>query len=136
VTLAVTPDGKTLYVTTEIRHIARLIPVSTATNRPGPAIPVPAPAFQIVITPDSKTVYLAGSAGNAFITPVSTATNQPGKPIRIAPSVFMAMTPDGKTLYAMAPGKVVPISTATNQPGKPIRFRFAEPEPQYIIVAP
>lgn len=33
----------------------------------------------------------------------------------------MAITPDGKTLYAAARQGVVPISTATNTPGKPIR---------------
>jgi DNA-binding beta-propeller fold protein YncE len=134
VALAVTPDGKTLYVTGGTGHGARLIGVSTATNRPGPPIPVPEPTSQIVFTPGRQTLYLASSAGNGFITPVSTATNQPGKPIRVASGAIMAITPDGKTLYAMAPGRVVPISTATNQPGKPIRFRSKDP--QGIIVAP
>jgi len=46
----------------------------------------------------------------------------------------MAMTPDGKTLYALGQGKVVPVSTATNQPGKPIRFPSADP--QGMVVAP
>jgi DNA-binding beta-propeller fold protein YncE len=38
----------------------------------------------------------------------------------------IAITPDGKTVYAAAGNKVVPISTATNRPGKPIRLPYGE----------
>jgi len=45
-----------------------------------------------------------------------------GKPIRagkIVVAVNIAITLDGRTVYAAAAGKVVPISTATNKPGTP-----------------
>jgi hypothetical protein len=41
--------------------------------------------FSIVITPDSKTVYVASTGGGA-VTPISTATNQAGKPVKVGKS--------------------------------------------------
>ena len=49
-----------------------------------------------------------------------------------APSI--AITPDGKTVYAAAHNKVVPISTATNTPGKPIRL--PDGLPTWIVTTP
>jgi DNA-binding beta-propeller fold protein YncE len=73
----------------------------------------------MAVTPDGKTLYVAGSD---TITPISTATNTPGQPIRVRNSAGnMTVTPDGKTLYAAGRPGVVPISTATNTVGRPIR---------------
>ena len=47
----------------------------------------------------------------------------------------MAITPDGKILYAAALGTVVPISTATNKPGKPIR-PVSTGYPSQIVITP
>jgi len=66
--------------------------------------------------------------------PISTATNRPGKPIPIALGLIAAITPDGKTLYAVAWNKVVPISTAANTPGKPIPVRYGQPDG--IVITP
>jgi DNA-binding beta-propeller fold protein YncE len=66
--------------------------------------------------------------------PISTTTNRPGTPIHIALGLIIALTPDGKTLYAVAWDKIVPISTATNTPGKPIPVRYGQPDE--IVVTP
>jgi DNA-binding beta-propeller fold protein YncE len=74
---------------------------------------------------------VAGSEGRPIdtVVPISTATNTAGKPIRIGGSAEeLAITPDGKTLYAVTPeNTVVPISTATNTPGPPIPVRYGVP---------
>ena len=66
-----------------------------------------------------STPAATGPSRGAVI-PISTATNRAGQPIPFA-AEDIAITPDGKTLYAAARQGVVPISTATNTPGKPIR---------------
>jgi len=81
-----------------------------------------------VFTPDGKTAYVANGEGpTGRVVPISTATNTPGKPILIGVGTVIAITPDGKTVYAAAQNKVVPISTATNRPGPPIRLRYGLP---------
>jgi DNA-binding beta-propeller fold protein YncE len=114
--IAITPDGKTIYVKAGDGHRGYVTPVSTATGIPGQAIPVSAGAGTMRITPDGKTLYVAGTD---TITPISTATNTPGQPIPVATD-DIAITPDGKTLYAASQNGVIPISTTTNTPGRPI----------------
>ena len=58
--MAITSDGKTLYVTNyEGRPVDTIVPISTATNTPGPPIHVGSPAEALAITPDGKTLYAA-----------------------------------------------------------------------------
>ena len=93
--IAITPDGKTAYVTTG----STVTPINTATGTPGTPIHLAGRARsfggfwgQIVITPDGKTAYvLTGSS----VTPINTATNTPGKPIHVAgaPAQLIAITP-------------------------------------------
>jgi hypothetical protein len=120
--IAITPDGKTIYLDGGDGHRGYVTPVSTATGTPGHPIPVSAGAGTMTITPDGKTLYVAGTD---TITPVSTATNTVGQPIRVSAATrAMPVTPDGKTLYVGTDrptgGAIIPISTATNTPGKPI----------------
>jgi DNA-binding beta-propeller fold protein YncE len=140
--IAVTPDGKTVYVVSEIGgrppYITDTVtPISAATNTPGKPIPVGGRFNgrrgenweQIAVTPDGKTAYVAAGP---TVTPISTATNTPGKPIPVSGiPIGFAITPDGKTAYvadlpvtsgAVTSSTVIPISTATNQAGKPIHI--------------
>ena len=63
---------------------------------------------------------------SSTVIPISTTTNRPGKPIRVRKGqvYWLAITPDGKTLYALTTVGtrfwVTPISTATGTPGTPI----------------
>jgi DNA-binding beta-propeller fold protein YncE len=89
----------------------------------------------MVFTPDGKTGYVANGEGpTGRVVPINTATGTPGKAILIGVATAIAITPDGKTVYAAAVNKVVPISTATNRPGKPIRLRYGLPGE--IVVTP
>ena len=131
--IAITPDGKTVYVAERGANPATVTPVSTATGTPGKPINIRGgfPTYgQIVITPDGKTAYVTTWSGT--IIPIDTATGTRGKPIRVRGGAFgIAITPDGKTAYVTSQSgcriadhrctyTVTPISTATNTPGKPI----------------
>jgi len=64
------------------------------------------------------------------VTPISTATKKAGRAINVPnTAAFMAITPDGQTVYVVSPNSpndiyntstVTPISTATDTAGKPI----------------
>ena len=55
--IAITPNGKTAYVTSDLF----VTPINTTTNKPGKLIKVPGGA--IAITPDGKTAYIVASSG-------------------------------------------------------------------------
>src|SRR5262249_58430539 len=79
--MAVTPDGKTLYVSSG----ASTIPISTATNRPGKPIHV---AAYLPITPTTTIAYAADVRGavaslDGDVNPADLATNNPGNPERV-----------------------------------------------------
>jgi YVTN family beta-propeller protein len=131
--IAITPDGKTAYVTGYSSDT--VTPINLSTNRAGNLIKVSgkAPgnyfsglAFAVAITPDGKTAYVTNGASGT-VTPIDVATNMPGKPIKISgkPGAdAIAINPDGTTAYvANQPSSTVtPINLATGTPGKPIRF--------------
>jgi WD40-like Beta Propeller Repeat len=133
--LAVTPDGKTIWVADDDQDVT---PFSTVTNRAEQPIRVvyqpDQRVVQVLATPDDKTIYVLDSTG--AVTPISAATHKKGKPIQVVPNAAhhfdaggdMAITPNGKTLYVIVypPGPytsyLVPIATAGNRPGKPVRM--------------
>ena len=126
--IAITPDGKTAYVTNYTAGTVTAIAAGTA----GPPIPVGKAPSYIAITPDGKTAYVS-NAGSGTVTPIRVATNTPGPPIKIGKPInpiasgcateAIAITPDGKTAYVTSynGGTVIPISTATGTAGPPIR---------------
>jgi DNA-binding beta-propeller fold protein YncE len=138
--IAVTPNGKTAYVTAVGSRT--VTPISTATNTPGRPIylggSVESPG-QIVITADGKTAYVDTRSSQGFaLTPISTATNTPGRPIQLgrAPNgQNIVFTPDGKTAYVTTGSGVTPISTATGTPGKTIDVGVVGPN-QWIAITP
>ena len=80
--VAVTPDGKTAYVTNY--SDGTVIPISTATNTAPPIRTGQGPSY-IAITPYGKTAYVSNQ-GSGTVTPIDTATNTPGTPIPVRPS--------------------------------------------------
>jgi len=130
--MAITPDGKTLYVISFNKGGAGpsyVIPIATATNTPGKPIKIEnADTVGIVMNPDGKTVYAIGQYATATlieVVPITTATNTPGKPVSVGPAgAALAITPDGQILYFGVYGAsgVTPFATATNTPGKLIRI--------------
>ena len=137
--MAITPDGKTIYVGDDYVSQAQpkpaVVPVSTVTDTAAKPILLEQVPSQILITPNGKTAYVLGlAAGPAEIVPIATATNTPEKAIKVGMTAGgasqMAITPDGKTLYVTswtnegkAPSYVIPIATATNTPEKPIKIQ-------------
>jgi DNA-binding beta-propeller fold protein YncE len=133
--IAVTPDGKTVYVTTGARITSgtvcsslgpqtgtnKVIPISTATDKPGKPIDAGKAPVAIAVTPDGKTVYVLSQLG---VVPIRTATGKPGKPVNAGKDPdAIAITPDGRTAYVVSAdsGTVTPIRTATNTALEPVK---------------
>ena len=116
-------------------------PIDTATNTPGPPIPIGRGPGLIAITPDGKTAYV--TSDESIVVPIDTATGTPGAPIRVGvnrPGLHdqpdgIAITPDGKTVYVanIGSGTVTPIDTATNTPGEPVEVGV---RPRAIVITP
>jgi DNA-binding beta-propeller fold protein YncE len=130
--IAVTPNGKTVYVTTGASissgtvcssggpqtGTSKVIPISTATDEPGKPINAGEAPVAIAVTPNGQTVYVLSQLG---VVPISTATGKPGKPVDAGKDpAAIAITPDGRTAYVTAGQFVVPIRTATNTALKPV----------------
>ena len=134
--IAVTPNGKTVYVSSGARITNGTVcgsvgpqtgantvtPISTATNMPGKPINAGESPGAIAITPDGKTAYVLSQRG---VVPISTATNEPGKPVNAGKDLTgIAITPNGKTAYVVSTfsATVTPIRTATNTALKAIKI--------------
>jgi DNA-binding beta-propeller fold protein YncE len=105
--LALTPDGRILYVLTD--HGTEVVPVDTATRRTLPPIMTGDYngflSARIVMAPDGRTAYVLsfkpGIAGQV-LTPIDTATGTVLAPIRVAASGLGAgitISPDSRSAY-------------------------------------
>jgi DNA-binding beta-propeller fold protein YncE len=123
ITLAITPDGKTAYVTTmNPSGPGAVVPINLVTNTLGTPIPIPLLTLgpnrspggvnlpnAIAITPDGKTAYVTNyvftenAPGTDAVVPINLVTNTPGPPIQVGGGTGriqdIAITPDGKTAY-------------------------------------
>jgi WD40-like Beta Propeller Repeat len=121
--MAITPDGKTIVVAIEHGHTtatirAKVFLISARTGKVSQPIPIPPAAEEVAFTPDSKIVYFASSEGpGRGTTPVNITTGTAGKTIHIGADAQIAMTPDGKTLYATNTQGVIPVDVATDTAG-------------------
>ncbi|HEX4063409.1 MAG TPA: hypothetical protein VHY58_20540 [Streptosporangiaceae bacterium] len=95
VSMAMTPNGATLYVTSEIGGVT---PIDTATNTAGTLITSTWHGYteitrQIVITPNGKTAYVVGQLNGTLnrrrnvLSPIATATDKPGAAITVGRGV-------------------------------------------------
>ncbi len=121
--MAITADGKTIVVAIEHGHTTATITtkvflISTRTGKVSRPIPIPPAAEEVAFTPDSKIVYFASSEGpGRGTTPVNITTGTAGKTVHIGADAQIAMTPDGKTLYATNTQGVIPVDVATDTAG-------------------
>jgi YVTN family beta-propeller protein len=105
--LAITPNGKTLYVASEInsndQEPGRVTPISTATRKAGRPLRVGIDPGPIEITPDSKSVYVATAGlslnGVGNVTVIKAVAHRVRAVIRLADPLGMVLTPDGRKLY-------------------------------------
>ncbi len=79
--IAITPDGKTVYVASWQAGV--VTPIATATNTPGRPIEVGEGARAFAITADGKTLYVLVWGEPGSVVPIATATNTPGTPIEV-----------------------------------------------------
>ena len=125
---AVTPDGKTAFVTNLGSDTVSTIDVQTRTKNPTD-IPVGGQPSLVAITPDGKTAFVANS-GNYGATPfplgnsvstidVKTRTKNPTDiPVGTGPA-SVAITPDGKTAFVVNQGgtvSTIDVKTRTKHP--------------------
>src|SRR5262249_18104967 len=125
--------ASTVYVAYDARVVkpgkltpGTLVPIRTATNRPGKPIRLVIDAA-VAVTPDGKPIYGGAAPGDAVPPPrrpPTTPAKPPHPPTGGAPSGG-APTPEGRTAYDPGPEKPLPPThTATNPPGKPIHIRI------------
>ena len=91
--IAITPDGKTAYVSDPAGDA--VIPIDTATNTAGTPIQIGRAPAEIAITPDGTTAYVIDQGHPVALTPIATATNTAGTPILLGVSLgtAIAITP-------------------------------------------
>jgi DNA-binding beta-propeller fold protein YncE len=146
-------DGGTLYV---LSGDSALYRVDVATGRVETAIPAPdyilESAVTMVLSPDGGTLWIAtnedGPDGtdvlSGAVTPVSLRTGAAGNSVKLGwMPVSIAITPDGRTLYAaidgvsgigqLARNEVDVIDTATGQLRASLRWQAA---PLYLQLSP
>jgi DNA-binding beta-propeller fold protein YncE len=112
VALAMTPNGRTLYVAIagsgRTGHPAEAVPITVATGAAGPGIPIHDPVA-LAMAPDGQTLYVLatppGTEGDGptvrgWVTPITLATRTTRHPVRVGyDPTAIAITPNGKTLY-------------------------------------
>ena len=120
--IAVTPDGKTAYVTATRggRRPGVVIPIQLATGKVLRPIPVGVWPNAISVTADGKTAYVTNFLSGT-VTPIATATNTALPPIKVGsrPDQVVA-APDGRTLYVSRNQTLIPVSTATGVAQRPV----------------
>ena len=146
--IAITPNGKTAYVT--IFSSGTVTPVNLSDNKAGKPIKISGKRlgngfmglpFAIAITPDGTTAYVTNGASGT-VTPIDVATGKPGKPIMISgkPGAdAIAISADGTTAYvANQPSSTVtPIDLATGTPEKPVKIGHGwDSGFEAIVIAP
>ncbi|HEV2988106.1 MAG TPA: beta-propeller fold lactonase family protein [Candidatus Angelobacter sp.] len=112
---AITPDGKTVYVSNEISN--KITVISTATNVVTAVIPVGQIPDGLAVTPDGTRLYVSNGA-DSTVSVISTATNT----VTLTIPGFngpqgMAVTGDGAQVFVTntVADTVSAISTATNK---------------------
>lgn len=146
--MAVTPDGKTLYVLSSVNPFATppatITAIDIATRSVVAEIPVPdaSTSSNLVISPDGSSGYITDASDNTVI-PFSTVSDTTRTPIALSGTPgystpgYMAYTADGKTLYVSrhdttGGSSISVINTATQKVTQDIPFSF----PGVLAVSP
>jgi DNA-binding beta-propeller fold protein YncE len=143
VALAVAPGAKTLYVVAvggdEDGSPGSVVPIATATDRPGRPIAVGTAPQAIAITPNGKRAYVLNgidaattpATTPATVTPIDLATRTALRPIKVGTlPLSMTMSPNGKFLYVVdsspsnpgEPSAITPVDTATDTSAPAIKL--------------
>lgn len=109
----VPPDGRTAYVANFGSR--SVTPISTATNKAGPAIGVGSEPYVLAMAPHHQVMYVV-NYGSGTVTPVSTATGKAGRAVRVGTDPeSIAFTANGGTAVVANEGSdnETKIDTAT-----------------------
>lgn len=134
--IAITPDGAQVYVTNLGSNTVSAI--DTATNLVlGQPIPVGQGPVDVAISPDGKRAYVANLVGES-LSIVDTQARATLLELKgITEALGVAVTPDGKTVYAtefIEAGALVPVDTSPPQLGAPIPL--GQKKPGLIAIVP
>jgi outer membrane autotransporter protein len=110
-TAAVTPDGSRVYVTNSSSNTVSVI--DAATNTVVGSIAVGNAPVGAAVTPDGTRVYVSNH-GSSDVYVISTSTNAVVAVIPLAGDDTLAISPDGKRVYAVAGNGFNVIDVATN----------------------
>lgn len=134
----ISPNGKVIAVQTAGR-LMRLTFVDTRTGAATRPIAVSDYSDLEAMAPNGRTAYLLESpqpasdgklpASPGGVLPVNTVTGTAGRFITIPGASYLAISPNGRTVYvstqpvgaSSGPSEVVPIDTATNTPLHPVK---------------
>ena len=127
--IAVTPDGRTAYVTTT----DSVTPIDTATGTAGAPIALPGDAIGLTINPDGRAAYVLClhatiEDGAGVVVPIDVASNRARKPITV-PGVGkepagISAAPGGKRVYVLGDSQsdaVGWVDTTTDTTGPALR---------------
>ena len=145
-TIALSPDGRTLYVTTMNDDVGpghamvgAITPVDVRTGAAGRPVDVGWAPVSLAFTPDGRTLYaaidgLAGDAGQVAPNRVKVIDTAAGR-VRASipwhvPPLYVQMAPDGKTVWVVsitgdrgstADNTVTPVAVDSGRPGRSFR---------------
>lgn len=106
--LVAAPTGSTLYVLAETsRTSMAVIGVDADSGREEKAVPVPADAQAMAISPDGRMLYIgtgnADGKGSGEVIPIDTRSGKAGKPVRFShPVIGLAVSPGGGLLFGLS----------------------------------
>lgn len=105
VAVVVSPDSKTVYVSSSSPNGGMLSVIDTQSNSITDTISVPGLPTSLVISPDGTTLYVGNirtvnPPANSSVTVVSTATKATTATIRMPGPDDLAISPNGKKIYA------------------------------------
>ena len=117
--IVITPNGKTVFVENGADEVQSVTPITTATNRAGPAIHASNygnAAPMLAMSPNGRTLFVLG----ANVTAINTNTRTVERKIKFphqGNGLGLYPTADGSTLYALSANTVTPISMVTDRAG-------------------
>jgi DNA-binding beta-propeller fold protein YncE len=109
--LAITPDGRMLYVATGGGGHNDILPVSVSAGSVGQPIRLSDAPGPMVMAPNGHTLYVVVSrtttdfagypdTSTGWVTPITLATRSAGSPIKVGDApTDLVLAPDGRTLY-------------------------------------
>jgi YVTN family beta-propeller protein len=118
--VAITPDGRTAYVTNRASN--SVSPINVATAQAGAPIAVGTTPEAVAVTPDGSAAYVV-SSGEGSVRRITTATGAVGGPIGVgnAPSAI-AIHPGGSRAFVAnaADNTVTPLDLGSGTAGNPV----------------